>query len=406
MIAFGESIEVSRFAAFTLGMVVYFVGADLTRRTPLLRNYNIPEPVTGGVLAALAFWGVSELFGRAVVFDLATRDILLVIFFTTIGLNARLSMLASGGRPLVILALLTVVYIFIQNLVALGGVAALGLPTPSAVLFGSASLIGGHGTVIAWGPVIARENGVPGALETGVAAATLGLILASFLGGPVARFLIDRKGLTPAVADDGARVVGLSFANEASSGVTYVTFMRTLLVVNLVVIAGYFLHGALSQTGLKVPAFLPCLLMGVVVANLWPVALPKAPPVTGTPTLALISEFSLSVFLAMSLMTMQLSQLASVAGPLFGILGVQAVVALLFVALVVFPALGADYRAAVLSAGFIGFGLGATPTAVANMTAVTKRYGPAPTAFIVLPLVSAFLTDIANALAIKLFLNF
>lgn len=406
MIAFGESIEVSRFAAFTLGMVVYFVGADLTRRTPLLRNYNIPEPVTGGVLAALAFWGVSELFGRAVVFDLATRDILLVIFFTTIGLNARLSMLASGGRPLVILALLTVVYIFIQNLVALGGVAALGLPTPSAVLFGSASLIGGHGTVIAWGPVIARENGVPGALETGVAAATLGLILASFLGGPVARFLIDRKGLTPAVADDGARVVGLSFANEASSGVTYVTFMRTLLVVNLVVIAGYFLHGALSQTGLKVPAFLPCLLMGVVVANLWPVVAPRAAPVTGTPTLALISEFSLSVFLAMSLMTMQLSQLASVAGPLFGILGVQAVVALLFVALVVFPALGADYRAAVLSAGFIGFGLGATPTAVANMTAVTKRYGPAPTAFIVLPLVSAFLTDIANALAIKLFLNF
>lgn len=404
MIVFGETIEVSRFAAFTLGMIVYFIGASLTRRIPLLREYNIPEPVSGGLLAALAFWLASVALGRAIAFDLATRDILLVIFFTTIGLNARLAVLASGGRPFIILATLTVVYIFIQNLVALGGVMALGLPTPSAVLFGSASLIGGHGTVIAWGPVIARENGVPGALETGVAAATLGLILASFLGGPMARFLIARKDLQPA-PEAGARLVGLSYADEAHRGIDYVSFMRTLMVVNLVVIAGYALHGALSETGLKVPAFLPCLLMGVVVANLLPVVLPRAAPVTGTPTLALISEFSLSVFLAMSLMTMQLSQLAAVAGPLFGILSAQAVVAMLFVALVVFPALGADYRAAVLSAGFVGFGLGATPTAVANMTAVTKRHGPAPTAFIVLPLVSAFLTDIANALAIKLFLN-
>jgi ESS family glutamate:Na+ symporter len=272
------------------------------------------------------------------------------------------------------------------------------------VLFGSASLIGGHGTVIAWGPVIARDNGVPGALETGIAAATLGLILASFLGGPVARFLIARRDLQPA-PEAGARVVGLSYGDEAGRGIDYVSFMRTLLVVNLVVIGGYALHGVLSETGLKVPAFLPCLLVGVAVANLMPVLLPRAAPVTGTPTLALISEFSLSVFLAMSLMTMQLAQLASVAGPLFGILAVQAVVAALFVVFAVFPALGSDYRAAVLSSGFMGFGLGATPTAVANMTAVTKRYGPAPTAFIVLPLVSAFLTDIANALAIKLFLN-
>jgi ESS family glutamate:Na+ symporter len=404
MITVGESIEVSRFVAFTLGMTVYFVGAGLTRRLPLLREYNIPEPVTGGLLAALAFWLASLALDRAIVFDLATRDILLVIFFTTIGLNARLSMLASGGRPLAILAVLTVAYIVIQNLVALGGVTALGLPTPSAVLFGSASLIGGHGTVIAWGPVIARDNGVAGALETGIAAATLGLILASFLGGPTARFLIARKGLTPA-PENGGQVVGLSYAAEASQGVNYVGFMRTLLAVNLVVIAGYVLHGFLTATGLKVPAFLPCLLMGVVAANLLPVLLPRAAPVTGTPTLALISEFALSVFLAMSLMTMDLSQLASVAGPLFAILSAQAAVALLFVAFVVFPALGSDYRAAVLSAGFVGFGLGATPTAVANMTAVTKRHGPAPTAFIVLPLVSAFLTDIANALAIKLFLT-
>jgi ESS family glutamate:Na+ symporter len=400
-----QPLLVGPFVAFTLGMAVYFIGAGITRRVAFLRDHNIPEPVTGGVLGALALWAVVAVTGRAVDFDLYARDVLLVMFFATIGLNARFADLAEGGRPLAILAVLTVVYIVLQNVVALGGVALLGLPASSAVLFGSAALVGGHGTVVAWGPVIAAEHGVAGALETGIAAATLGLVLASVLGGPVAGFLVERRGAAHPPADDRP-VVGLSYAQEAAPDLDYVGLMRTLLTVNLVVIAGFAVHGWLGAQGLRVPLFLPCLIVGVLVANLLPFAAAVVPPVTGTRALALVSEFALAVFLSMSLMTMQLWTLAAAAGPLLAILLAQAAMILLFTVFVVFPALGRDYRAAVLGAGFVGFGLGATPTAIANMTAVTKHYGPSPTAFIVLPLVSAFLTDIANAAAIKLFLTF
>jgi ESS family glutamate:Na+ symporter len=396
--------EIGPFISFTLGMVVYFLGAGLTRRVAVLRDYNIPEAVTGGVLAALAIWALAATTGRALAFDLTVRDVLLVIFFATIGLNARLGELAAGGRPLVVLAVLTVAYIGMQNLIALGGVEALGLPRASAVLYGSASLVGGHGTVIAWGPVVAAEHGIVGAAETGIAAATLGLVLASLMGGPVARHLIERRGLHPE-RPDAAPVVGLDYAAEAADRIDYVGLMRTLLTVNLVVIAGFYAHGWLGAQGVRVPLFLPCLFIGVIAANLLPF-LRAVPPVSGTPTLALVSEFALAVFLAMSLMSMELWTLADAAGPLLLILAVQAVAMAAFAIWVVFPALGGNYRAAVLGAGFVGFGLGATPTAMANMTAVTKHYGPSPTAFIVLPLVSAFLTDIANAAMIKLFLTF
>lgn len=397
-------LAVGPFVAFTLGMVVYFVGASLTRRIAVLRDYNIPEPVTGGVLAALAVWAFAAFTGRALAFDMSARDVLLVIFFATIGLNARLTELTAGGRPLAILAGLTVVYIAFQNVIALGGVTLLGLPAAAAVLYGSASLVGGHGTVIAWGPVIAAEHGVAGAAEAGIAAATLGLVLASLLGGPVARHLIEQRGAQPSPAAEPP-TVGLTYAEEEGESIGYVSLMRTLLVVNLVVIAGFYLHGWLTGLGYRVPLFLPCLVMGVVAANLLP-AVPSVPTVSGTATLALISEFALAVFLSMSLMSMELWTLADAAGPLVLILAVQAAAMALFVVFVVFPALGGGYGAAVLGAGFVGFGLGATPTAMANMTAVTKHYGPSPTAFIVLPLVSAFLTDIANAAIIKLFLSF
>lgn len=396
-------IPVGPFIAFTLGMVVYFIGAGITRNVAALRAWSIPEPVTGGVLAALAVWAFVAVAGRELAFDLYARDVLLVMFFACIGLNARIADLQRGGRALGLLLAVTVGYIVLQNLVALGATGVLGLPTASAPLYGSAALLGGHGTVIAWAPVIARDFGIPNAMEAGVAAATLGLIAASFLGGPIGAFLVERRGLQPADAD-APDVVGLSFEDEATPQIDYVSFMRALLAVNLVVIAGYVLHQRITALGLKVPLFVPCLLVGVAVANVLPLVAPRMERLGGTPPLALIAEFSLSVFLAMSLMTMQLWTLAGVAGPLLAVIAVQVAVMAVFVVFVVFPLLGGDYRAAVLSSGFVGFGLGATPTAIASMTAVTKRYGPSPTAFIILPLVSAFFIDLINAAAIQLML--
>jgi ESS family glutamate:Na+ symporter len=399
------AVTVGPYMSLTAGMIVYFAGAAITRRSALLRDYSIPEAVTGGVLAALVSWAFYAAAGRALAFDLYPRDVLLVIFFVTIGLNARFADLAAGGRPLVVLAALTVAYILLQNAVALGGVTALGLPAAMGPLFGSAALVGGHGTVAAWGPLIAAEHGVPGALEAGIATATLGLVLASFVGGPVSRWLIERDRLEPA-PDGGHHVVGLSFEEEARPSIDYVSVMRVLLTINIVAIAGYHAHQWITAQGVRLPLFVPCLLLGVAVANLQPLLAPRVATVARTPALALVSEFALSVFLAMSLMTMQLWTLAAVAGPLVLIVGAQALATTVFAGFAVYPALGRDYRAAVLSGGFVGFGLGATPTAIATMTAVTKHYGPSPTAFIVLPLVSAFLVDLANAAAIKFFLTF
>lgn len=396
-----ETIQVPEFVAFTLGMVVYFVGARLTRRRKFLRDYNIPEPVSGGIFTALVVWAVYAFLDVEIDFDLGTRDMLLVIFFTTIGLNASFADLLRGGKPLLFLLVLTGAFIVVQNVVGLLGVNLFGLPSAASVLLGSASLIGGHGTAIAWAPDI-EKLGVEGALEIGVAAATLGLVLAALVGGPIAKFLIERRNLEPR-DPDADPVVGLSHGEDAVQKVDYVTFMRVLLMINFAIILGYIAHQALQEAGLRLPLFVPCLIVGILLANLKTLLFPASPKISGTPTLALISEFSLSVFLAMSLMSMKLWTLAGLAGPLFGILALQTLAAVAFSIFVLFPVMGGNYRAAVLAAGFGGFTLGATPTAIANMTAVTKRYGPSPMAFIILPLVSAFFVDLANAAIIQFF---
>ncbi|WP_120499638.1 sodium/glutamate symporter [Roseovarius sp. EL26] len=399
-----DAIAVSNFATFTLGMLVYFAGAALTRRHAVLREFNIPEPVVGGIFVSLLIWGFYLLTGKEIIFDLTVRDGLLVMFFTTIGLNARLSELKRGGKALGILLVLTVLYIVVQNVVARFGTSLFGLPEQLSIMLGSAALIGGHGTAIAWGPELYAQFGIEQGAEVGLAAATVGLILAALIGGPIARFLIKRHDLKPD-NEDADPIVGLDYDDAGSVSLNYVGFMVTLLTINITIFAGLFINEFIEDAGLKLPSFVPCMILGIAVANLKPIVLPRTPAVAGTPMLALISEFSLAVFLSMSLMSLQLWTLADLAGPLFVVLGIQAIVAVLFCIFVLFPAMGRNYRAAVLGAGFGGFALGATPTAIANMTSVTKRYGPSPVAFLILPLVSAFFVDLANAAIIQFFLS-
>lgn len=396
-------LEVSGLLTFTLAIVVYFLGAGLNRAIPPLRRWNIPEAVTGGLLVAVVTLLAYRVVGVAVTFDLQARDMLLLYFFTGIGLNARFADLIAGGRPLVILLLLTLVYLGLQNATALGASAVLGLPEGVAPLLGSVSLIGGHGTTIAWAPLLTERFGLTNALELGIASATLGLVLASLVGGPIAGFLINRfrlKGEAQGGADGGP-VMGLSTEKAAPKPpITHVDVLSTLLVLNIAILIAFALEEAVEATGLKLPMFVVCLLVAIVLTNLVPRALPRLPWPTRTAALALVSDLSLNVFLAMSLMSLQLWTLSGLGLALVLVLGLQTLVSVVYILLVVFPAMGRNYQAAVISAGFTGISLGATPTAIANMTAVTKVHGPAPTAFIILPLVSAFFIDIANALAI------
>lgn len=395
--------EVPAFPAVTIGLIVFFLGAFLTKHVTFLRNYSIPEPVAGGLAAAIITWAIFSWFGVEIKFDLATRDTLLVIFFTTIGLNARFSDLLTGGRILLILLAVTVAFIVLQNGVGLLGTTLFGLPKSVGVLLGSASLIGGHGTAIAWGPTVAAKAGFEAANEIGIASATLGLVCAALMGGPIAKFLIEKNQLAPS-AEDSA-IVGLPYqADERDEpDVNHVNLMRALLAAHIAVILGYFANQGIALLGVKLPLFVPCLLVAILMSNTIPLIFPKLPWPARTPALAVISDYCLSVFLAMSLMSMQLWTLAGLGGPLLSVLALQVTTAALVILFVFFRMLGSDYTAAVLSAGFAGFTLGATPTAIANMSAVTKRYGPAPLAFIVLPLVSAFFVDLANAFIIRFF---
>jgi len=397
-------LQLDSFLAVTLGIVVLFVGKRLNDAFGALREFSIPEPVTGGLLFSILFGLVYAVFGVAVEFELAARDILLVYFFTTIGINASLKDLLAGGKPLVILLAITIGYMVLQNLTGISVAALFGLPSAVGMLGGTVSLIGGHGTAIAWAPRIAEDFGVSNAMEVGIACATFGLILASLMGGPIAKFLIKRHNLTPEKQE--AQDVGLS-DEQKKTGIGHLDFLDAVLAIHISAIVGMLLNEAIAEMGLKLPLFVTCLFAGIILTNLMPKNVKR---ITGTrwpsrtPAMALIADISLGTFLAMSLMSMQLWTLIDLAGPIFTILGAQFAVAIIVNIFIVFPAMGKNYDAAVVSAGFGGISLGATPTAMANMSAVTQRYGASHLAFIIVPLVCAFFIDLVNALLIPFFL--
>jgi len=399
----GNILVVPDFLAYTIGIVVYFIGMRLNDWVPMLRTYNIPEPVTGGILAAFGALAVFTVAGVELQYELETRDRLLVYFFTAIGLNARFADLLSGGKPLLILLCLTLGYIVFQDVIGVVAAQAIGQPSAIGVLAGSASLIGGHGTAIAWAPEIAANHGVPNALEVGVASATLGLVLACLLGGPIAKFLLARYNIENSQPDGD--LVGIPHEREDTERINHVSIMAVILVLHIAIIIGYLVNEAIGNAGVRLPLFVPCLFVAIILSNTVPYILPRMHWPARTRALAVVSDFSLGLFIALSLMGMQLWAIGDLAGPLLILLGLQVAATVLFILFVFFPLMGKDYLATVLSAGFAGFALGATPTAVANMTAVTKSHGPAPTAFIILPLVGAFFVDITNAFVIQFFLN-
>ena len=398
------ALNIEPFLTVTLGLIVLFVGKRLNDKIGFLREFSIPEPVTGGLLFSIFFAVVYAVSDVAVNFELSARDILLVYFFTTIGINASLKDLAAGGKPLVILLAITIAYMILQNLTGISVAALFDLPSAVGVLGGTVSLIGGHGTAIAWAPQISEEYGITNAMEIGLASATFGLILASLMGGPIAKLLITRYKLKPEQVEP--QDVGLSVKKQ-KVGIDYLDLLDAILAIHVCIIIGLLLNELLESFGLKLPLFVTCLFAGILVTNLPPKPYMrlsgKAWP-TRTPSIALIADISLGTFLAMSLMSMQLWTLVDLAGPIVTILVAQFLVAIAVNLFVVFPAMGRNYDAAVVSAGFGGISLGSTPTAMANMSAVTTRYGASHLAFIIVPLVCAFFIDIVNAFLIPFFL--
>ncbi len=385
-----------------IAILVLFLGKFLNKRINFLREYNISEPVTGGVVASIVFGALYFLFNAEFVFSLNQRDGLLIVFFTTIGLSSRFSTLLEGGKSLIILLICAIAYLFIQNFIGIGVISITGLNKVVGLVGGTVSLSGGHGTAIAWATTFIEQYGIYNAMEIGIACATFGLVLGGLIGGPIAKFLINRNNLQPTSREDLS--VGIKH-EEKEVVINYFNVLNAMLVICLAVGLGIALNNLITSLGTKLPMFVTCLFAGIILTNTVPYVFKKISWPTGTPSLALISELSLGLFLAMSLMSLQLWTLADLAGPIIILLVCQVLVITLFVIFVVFNLMGRNYDAAVMSAGYAGLALGATPTAIANMEAVTQKYGASPKAFIVVPLVGAFFIDIANAIIIRFLLG-
>ncbi|WP_447593094.1 sodium/glutamate symporter [Aquipseudomonas campi] len=394
---------VTEFVSFTLAIVLLFLGKALTMRHEVLRRYSIPEPVIGGficaALAALAYY----VLDVQVQFELQARELLMLYFFAGIGLKADLRTLLRGGRPLFILLFLASAYIVLQNLLGMGVAGSFGLDPKAGLMAGSISLTGGVGTTLAWAPQFVERLGISNALELGIASNTLGLIAACMIGGPIARYLMQRHRLQP--SQDTRLDIGRVHEDQRPT-LDYYGVLWAWLWLNVALLIGQGIAASLEELGLNLPRFVSCLLAGILIRNILPHLLGRRRARSwpgAREGLSLISDICLGMFLTMALMSLKLWELQGVLGFILVSIGLQILLCAAFIVLVVFRCMGRDYEAAVICAGFGGISLGSTATAVVNMTAVTQQYGAAHRAFILVPLVCGFFIDLINALVIHLF---
>ncbi|TDA47875.1 sodium/glutamate symporter [Burkholderia pyrrocinia] len=397
-------MQIDTIGTLVAASLVLLLGQALVSRIGVLRAYTIPEPVAGGLIVALTLTALRGISGIEVRFDTALQTPLMLAFFASIGLNAKLSDLKSGGPMLIRFLLIVLGLLILQDTLGIGLAKAIGIDPLLGLLAGSVTLSGGHGTGAAWSKVFSERHGLESATEAAIACATFGLVLGGLLGGPIARFLTRRLS-TPGLADPHAPqgptgdTGGFEHPTEQQS-TTPSTFINTLALFAIALSGGTAIESAIRGTAFELPTFVCVLFVGVVLSN--GLALFGWRP--SVHAVALLGNVSLALFLAMALMTLRLWELASLALPMLVLLVAQAALMVAYATFVTFRVMGANYDAAVLAAGHCGFGLGATPTAIANMQAVTARFGPSHMAFLIVPMVSAFFIDIANALVIKLFL--
>lgn len=376
-------------------ITVLFIGSAVQVRFGFLRNNNIPVPVVGGLLFAVLTTVLFLGFDFRISFDMSLKEPMMLAFFTTIGLGADFRLLARGGPKLLLFALLCLVYLVVQN--GLGLLAAIGMDLHPLVglLGGSITLSGGHGTGAAYAERFADVQNIAGVMELAMACATFGLILGGLIGGPVAGRLIRLYGLESNASHDASADTGDAGQHDP---INSDTMLWTLFTILLCLIGGLSLAHILADAAFTLPGFIWCLMIGVAIRNLEHIVPRLA---VHTPTVDMLGSISLAIFLAMALMSLRLWELLSLAGPLLVMLLIQTAGMVLFASFVTFRFMGGNYDSAIIAGGHCGFGLGATPTAVANMEALTRRFGPSPQAFLVVPLTGAFFIDFLNALVIQ-----
>ena len=393
-------IELDVFGTLTAASLVLLAGRKLVASWKVLNTYSIPEPVVGGLAVALLLWLLHATAAIQVGFDKTLGPPLMLAFFASVGISAAVVSGVRGCALLVLLLAVVVGFLVLQNLTGIGLAMLLGQSPLVGLLAGSISLSGGHGTGAAWSAVFAERYQLAGAKEIAIASATFGLVLGGVIGGPVARHLLGKVRVKPGA--DGAHQEPTLFEHPAEVRlITAPALIETLALISVCLLVGQQIARALAGTFMELPAFVCVLFVGVILRN----GLAAAGKYTVFErAVSVLGNVSLALFLALALMSMRLWELSSLALPMLVLLLGQTALMAAYAIFVTFPAMGRNYDAAVIAAGHCGFGLGATPTAIANMQAVTDRFGNSPLAFLVVPMVGAFFIDLANALVIKLFL--
>ena len=386
-------------ATLAIAALVLVIGRRVIERVAFLQKYSIPEPVVGGLVAALLIVLI-HVGGVRISFDTSLQPGLMLAFFASIGLGADARMLARGGVTLLLFTACVVGMLVMQNVIGVGTAWLLGIDPLIGLIAGSVTMSGGHGTGAAWGQKFAESFGLAAAPGIALAAATFGLMMGGLVGGPVAHRLIERLRARGAPLGVPQAEVLTRDGAESGSAFTPQRLTVTILLIATCMAVGTALSAWAENPTFTLPTFVWTLFVGVLIRNA--LAMVKLHEIDGE-ALTFVGAVSLSLFLAMALMSLRLWELMALALPLLLILALQAVGVALFTTLVTFRVMGSNYEAATLVAGQCGFGLGATPTAIANMQAVCERYGYAPQAFIIVPVVGAFLIDIANAIVISAF---
>ncbi|WP_240791277.1 sodium/glutamate symporter [Roseomonas sp. AR75] len=391
--------ELDELTTLLVGIAALFAGKAIRQSIPLLRRIDMPNAVVGASLVSLLV-----LFGQLaldvdVAFGARTRDALLLIFFTTIGLSAKLSALLSGGKPLLILCVVTVLALMAQNLGGAAFANAWGTHPAYGVLAGSLSFVGGPGTAMAWAKEL-EAQGLAGAQIVGVGAATLAVISGALVAGPITGWIIQRHRLASTDAPAGP-VASAAAPEEPKEGGDHLeSLLASVFVIALAVYVGEHLNDLARSAGLLLPGFLSAMIAGVVITNLadaLKLPLAFAPIERG-------GAIALQLFLVIALMATPLISVAQILLPLVINVVIQIGVTVAIAYFVLFRLLGRDYEAAVTAGGFLGFGLSSMPVAMATMDEVTRRYGPAPKAFLLITLAGSFFVDLANAFVAKGFL--
>ena len=393
------NIQLDMYQTLAIAVVVLILGQFLKSKIDFLEKFCIPAPVVGGLLFAI-FTCICYATGLAEFsFDDTLREVCMVFFFTSVGFQANLKVLKSGGKSLIIFLALVVLLIIFQSSLAVGVSKLLGLDPLIGLCTGSIPMVGGHGTAGAFGPVLEDFN-ISGATTICTAAATFGLIAGSLVGGPIGRKLIEKKNLMNTVTtEDDSLLVEDEIKHERHTNMYAAAVFQTILAVGL----GTIFSWLLTKTGMTFPIYIGAMLAAALIRNL--------SEYSGKFTIHMgeindLGGICLSLFLGIAMITLKLWQLADLALPLIILLGAQLVLIFFFTYFVVFNVMGRDYDAAVLSAGTCGFGMGATPNAMANMQAICDRYAPSIKAYLLIPLIGSLFADFINSLVITFFINF